>query len=52
VIWLAYWTLSARVKVAFGPHYSQPPVSYSVLGSVAAVAILLVLLAMGAGSLA
>jgi hypothetical protein len=51
VIWLAYWTLSARVKVAFGPRYSQPPVSYSVIGAVAAVAILLVLLAMGAGSL-
>jgi hypothetical protein len=51
VVWLAYWTLSARVKEAFGPHYAQPPVSYSVLGSVAAVAILIVLLAMGAGSL-
>lgn len=52
VIWLAYWFLSARVKVAFGARYAQPPVSYSVLGAVTAVAILIVLLAMCAGSLA
>jgi hypothetical protein len=51
-IWLAYWTLSARVKVAFGPHYAQPAVSYNVLGAVAAVAMLIVLLTIGAASLA
>jgi hypothetical protein len=51
VVWLAYWTLSARVKTAFGPHYSQPPVSYTVLGAITAVATLIVLLAIGAGSL-
>jgi hypothetical protein len=52
VIWLAYWTLSARVKIAFGSHYAQPPISYNVLGAAAVFAILIVLLAMGAGSLA
>jgi len=51
-IWLAYWTLSSRVKVAFGPHYAQPAVSYAVLGAVTAVATLIVLLVMGASSLA
>ncbi len=51
-IWLAYWTLSARVKVAFGPLYAQPAVSYAVLGAVTAVATLLVLLVMGAATLA
>jgi hypothetical protein len=50
-IWLAYWTLSARVKVAFGPHYAQPPVSYAVLGAVAAVAMLIVMLVIGAATL-
>jgi hypothetical protein len=51
-IWLAYWTLSSRVKVAFGPHYAQPAVSYAVLGAVTAVATLIVLLVIGAASLA
>jgi len=51
-IWLAYWTLSSRVKVAFGPHYAQPAVSYAVLGAVTAVATLIALLVMGASSLA
>jgi hypothetical protein len=49
-IWLAYWTLSSRVKVAFGPHYSKPAVSYAVLGAVTAVATLIALLVMGASS--
>jgi hypothetical protein len=50
-IWLAYWTFSARVKVAFGPHYAQPPVSYAVLGAMTAVAVLLVILVIGAATL-
>jgi hypothetical protein len=50
-IWLAYWTFSARVKAAFGPHYAQPPVSYAVLGAVAAVAMLIVMLVIGAATL-
>ena len=50
-IWLAYWTLSARVKIAFGPLYAQPPVSYAVLGAVTAVATLLVLLVIGVATL-
>lgn len=52
VIWLAYWSLSARVKTAFGPQYAQPPMSFTVLGAVTVVATLIVLLAMAAGSLA
>jgi hypothetical protein len=40
------------VKVAFGPHYAQPAVSYAVLGAVTAVATLIVLLVIGAASLA
>ena len=51
-IWLAYWTLSARVKVAFGPLYAQPAVSFTVLGAVMALATLIVLLVIGAASLA
>jgi hypothetical protein len=39
------------VKIAFGPLYSQPPVSSNVLGAVAAVAILIVGLLAIAGSL-
>ena len=50
-IWLAYWTLSARVKVAFGPHVRTAPVSFAVLGAVMALATLLVLLVIGAASL-
>jgi hypothetical protein len=49
--WLAYWIFSSRVKIAFGPLYSQPPVSSNVLGAVAAVAILIVGLLAIAGSL-
>jgi hypothetical protein len=50
-VWLAYWTFSSRVKIAFGPLYSQPPVSSNVLGAVAAVATLIVGLLAIAGSL-
>ena len=44
--------LSSRAKVAFGPHYAQPAVSYAVLGAVTAVATFVVLLVLGVGSLA
>lgn len=50
-IWFAYWTLSSRVKLAFGPHYAQPAVSYAVLGAVTAVSILIVLLVIGVATL-
>lgn len=51
-VWLAYWTLSARVKVAFGPLYAQPPVSFAVLGAVTALATLIVLVVIGVATLA
>ena len=50
-IWLAYWVFSSRVKAAFGPHYAQPPVSYAVLGAVAAVAVMIVILVIGLATL-
>ena len=50
-VWLTYWAMSARVKIAFGPHYAQPEVSNSALRAVATVAIVVALLARGAGSL-
>jgi hypothetical protein len=50
-VWLTYWAMSARVKIAFGPHYAQPEVSNSGLCAVATVAMVIALLARGAGSL-
>ena len=50
-IWLAYWTFSSRVKIAFGSHYAQPSVSSAVLGALAVVAVVIVLLTIGAASL-
>ena len=39
------------MKVAFGPLYAQPAVSFAVLGAVMALATLIVLLVIGAASL-
>ncbi len=50
-VWLTYWAMSARVKLAFGPRYTQPEVSKDALRAVATIAIVLVLLARGIGSL-